>query len=402
MSIFAVLLLFLLTSNIYSQTACTGAVCDVLPGSLKQQLNEFPEQLRNQYLDKTMDSMNEAGTAANMGNSMIGLGIVNRFQLGVGISSAYRTKETLTVAYRDIGILKLPSAGVSLSPTLTAGFNLGWLLRKGPFEKTVRKKDPAEEETEDDDDDENEENEKKEPSAENILNRFHVFLHGMNMKYGVKDFKGYVPEGIGLTGSFSLTQYGASVRYQAMMPKQGTKLFRFMGITAGLGANIQRFSVGINETSNANSTFIIGPFAGSWVANSEFNYDVNIKSFPADVRTGAKFFQFLTLFGGVGINANSADSYLRFHRGGVLRLSADPSQTAAASLLYPSLAATLKEILNKEGYLDVNIINYRKDKSTMGFAVFGISADVWKVQLFAEATILEKTKGLVFGVKTVF
>ncbi|HNM05753.1 MAG TPA: hypothetical protein PKK05_22750, partial [Leptospiraceae bacterium] len=149
-------------------------------------------------------------------------------------------------------------------------------------------------------------------------------------------------------------------------------------------------------------SFIIGPFAGSWVANSEFNYDVNIKSFPVDIRTGAKFFQFLTVFGGLGINANSADSYLRFHRGGVLRLSADPSQAAAASLLYPSLATTLKEILNKEGYLDVNIINYRKDKSTMGFAVFGISADIWKVQIFAEATVLEKTKGLVFGVKTVF
>ncbi|HMV79206.1 MAG TPA: hypothetical protein PKA14_14830, partial [Leptospiraceae bacterium] len=335
-------------------------------------MNEFPEQLRIQYLDKTMDSMNEAGTASNMGNSMIGLGIVNRFQFGVGVSSAYRTKETLTVAYRDIGVLRLPSAGVSLSPTLTAGFNLGWLLRRGPFEKTVRKKDPSDEDDRDEDDDE-EEDEKKEQEEINILNRFHIFLHGMNMKFGVHDFKGYVPEGIGLTGSFSLTQYGASVRYQAMMPKPGTKFFQFMGITAGIGANIQRFGVGISETSNANSSFIIGPFAGSWVANSEFNYSVNIKSFPADLRTGAKFFQFLTVFGGLGINANSADSYLRFHRGGVLRLSADPSQIAAASLLYPSLAGSLKEILNKEGYLDVNLINYRKDKSTMGFAVFGIS-----------------------------
>lgn len=372
----------------------------MLPGSLRQQLNEFPEQLRIQYLDKTMDSMNEAGTAANMGNSMIGLGIVNRFQLGAGVSSAYRTKETLTVAYRDIGVLRLPSAGVSLSPTLTAGFNLGWLLRRGPFEKTVRKKDPADEDDKDEDDED--EDEQKEPEEVNILNRFHIFLHGMNMKYGVHDFKGYVPEGIGLRGSFSLTQYGASVRYQALMPRQGTKLFRFMGITAGISADIQRFSVGISETSNANSSFIIGPFAGSWVANSEFNYDVNIKSFPVDIRTGAKLFQFLTVFGGLGINANSADSCLRFHRGGVLRVSADPSQAAAASLLYPSLATTLKEILNKEGYLDVNIINYRKDKSTMGFAVFGISADVWKVQIFAEAAVLEKTKGLVFGVKTVF
>ena len=122
-------------SELFSESSsyvnCTGTACNSLPTSLKSQINELPSQLNSQYLSKIINNMNEASAAVNSVSSLQGVGSVNTFQIGAGMTVSGSQQDPITVKYRDVQFKNLPNIGVGVSPNVMIGVNLGWLLGQG-------------------------------------------------------------------------------------------------------------------------------------------------------------------------------------------------------------------------------------------------------------------------------
>ena len=90
---------------------------------------------------------------SNNNSGMIGVGYVNRFQIGAGLGAGFVKKDDINVVYKDVNIPKLPNMGIAAAPTAMFAFNLGWLLGKGPYlnppsEEKVKKNPELEEDEE--------------------------------------------------------------------------------------------------------------------------------------------------------------------------------------------------------------------------------------------------------------
>ena len=216
-------------SGLTAKTTCSGEVCTTIPQKYISDLDNIDAAFDSQYMQPVFQSMVEASVISNNNSGMIGVGYVNRFQIGAGLGAGFVKKDDINVVYKDVNIPKLPNMGIAAAPTAMFAFNLGWLLGKGPYlnppsEEKVKKNPELEE-------DEEEEEERS------ILHRFNFYFHGMKANYyttsDVKAAYGNKPE---LSGALSVESFGAMMRFQLIEPKISTlDLIGFSGVSIGVG-----------------------------------------------------------------------------------------------------------------------------------------------------------------------
>ncbi|MBP9886413.1 MAG: hypothetical protein KBF93_08950 [Leptospiraceae bacterium] len=400
--------LFLFTPSLFAKVTCTGEACNVLPQKYIAEFDKLDSAFQSQYLQPVMQSMIEAAVISNNSSGMIGVGYVNRFQVGAGLGAGYVLKEDITVTHADIKIPKLPNAGIAATPTVMFAFNLGWLLGKGPSLQAKPEKikkvnrDNFEEEDEDEDEDD----------GTSILHRFNFYFHGMKANYyttsDVKAAYGSKPE---FAGGFALNSFGVMLRYQLIEPKISIfDLIGFSGVSVGLGYNSQKFSVDVTHNSNEISTVNFGELQGAWVAKTDFQFASSVKSVPIEVRTGIKLLYFFDFFCGVGLSRNYGTADLQLSRGGPVKLSLDPYYIYNTTLLNPDLYKYYNNnalnpgnsMLNPEGTLSMDFRQTAKVVNNTNYAIVGMELNFIFLKILAEAIILEKAYGANVGLKLAF
>lgn len=380
-------------SPIQAISTCTGEICNILPQEYLQQLNELELQFRVQYLDKLMDSMGRASAMGNIGTGMIGLGSLNRFQLGVGGSASFLTNKTVEIAYKETYLRRLPDLGFSIAPSVSLGVNLGWFIHKGGGHDVFLK------EWEDVDEDEFDHEIDTFP---HILHRFNLYIHGMKINAGLNDFQGIQPQNFGVTGDLKIENYGAMLRYVLITPGLDSGFYRFMGMNVGVG--YYRFVNNLNVVSSkhGNAEFKLGPFIGSWIGNTSLDYELTTSSIPIDLRVGFEFLKVFTLFFGGGYSKNDVDASLLLVRSGPLRLSMDPNYPYVTNALTPAIFQTIQEVVKKEGYFDLRTQSQAKLSYSKGFGILGLEFQIGPAMLFAEANLYGKAGAGVLGMKLSF
>lgn len=382
-----------LPQTIHSVSTCTGEICSILPPQYLQQLNELEFQFRAQYLDRLMESMGRASAMGNVGTNTIGLGSLNRFQIGVGGSASFVTNKTVSIFYKDTTVQRLPDLGFSIAPSVSFGVNLGWLLHKGGGHDVFLKEW---------EDVEEEELDPEKDTFPHILHRFNVYIHGMKIDTSVKDFQSIQPNAFGVEGNLKIENYGGMLRYVLITPGLDYGFYRFMGMNVGIGYS--RFVNDLNLTSSkhGNAQFKLGPFIGSWVGDTKFDYGLTTVSIPIDLRIGFELLKVFTVFMGGGYSKNDIDVSLLLTRSGPLRLSTDPNYPYVANALTPAVFQTIQEVAKKEGYLDLRTQSQFKISYNKGFGILGFEFQIGPAMLFAEANLYGKSGAGVIGMKLSF
>lgn len=385
--------LFSIPSSVHAIATCTGEICDILPPQYLQQINELELQFRLQYLDKLVDSMGRASTMGNVGTGMIGLGSLNKFQIGVGGSASFLTNKAIEIAYKETYLRRLPNLGFSIAPSVSFGVNLGWLLHKdGGHEVFLKDWEELEEDEIDSEKD----------TFPHVLHRFNLYMHGMKINAELSDFQSIQPKNFGASGSLEIENYGAMLRYVLITPGLDHDFYRFMGMNVGIG--YYRFVNNLNVISSkhGNTEFKSGPFIGAWIGNTNLDYKLTTSSIPIDLRVGLEFLKVFTLFFGGGYSKNDVDVSLLLTRSGPLRLSMNPNFPYLTNVLTPALFQTIQEITKREGYLDLRTQSESKLSYTQGFGVIGLEFHLGPAMLFAEANIYRKSGAGVLGIKLSF
>jgi hypothetical protein len=353
-----------------SSVNCTGTACAALPDSYKTQINELPSQLQSQYLSKVLENMNGSAASVNSISSLQGMGSINKFQIGLGMSASGSQQESIDFKYRDIAFKDLPNVGFGVSPNLMLGFNLGWLLGQGPRDA----------------DDVND---------RSILHRINFYFSGFSVNTNTADSKGSVPSTFEYTGKLSMSQTGMGVRMDLVQP--GDSIFiRFLGVNAGIGIRKQNFAFELEDTKSANANFTLGTLTGTWISQTQFDYSTKAYSVPMDVRTGFQIFRFISIFGGMGVSKSTAESRMSIYRDGPVKFSADASTAALYS------TATTSTVTNEDrlaGNLNMSLSESSKKSYSQSYALVGFEIDVWKLKILAEAYAMDKIQAASVGVK---
>ena len=334
-----------------------------IPQKYISDLDNIDAAFDSQYMQPVFQSMVEASVISNNNSGMIGVGYVNRFQIGAGLGAGFVKKDDINVVYKDVNIPEL-------------------------------------------EEDEEEEEERS------ILHRFNFYFHGMKANYyttsDVKAAYGNKPE---LSGALSVESFGAMMRFQLIEPKISTlDLIGFSGVSIGVGYNMQNLGFDINHQSRTNPTINFGELKGSWVARTEFEFASNVKSIPLEVRTGIKLLYFFDIYAGLGVSKNFGTADLHLARGGPVKLSVDPFYVYNTTLLTSdyykyysnnSLNSS-NSILNPEGTLSMDFRKKTKISSNTNYVIVGMEFNLLFLKLLAEATILEKAYGANVGLKIAF
>jgi len=352
-----------------SSVTCTGIACSALPDSYKTQINELPSQLQSQYLSKVLENMNQSSAAVNSISSLQGMGSINKFQIGAGMSASGSQQENIDFKYRDFTFKGLPNVGFGVSPNLMLGFNLGWLLGQGP-----RDADSV--------------------NDRSILHRINFYFSGFSVKTNTAESKGGVPSDFDYTGKLSMSQAGMGVRMDLVHPGDGIFL-RFLGINAGIGVRKQNFSFEL-EDKTSNAKFTLGTLTGTWISQSQFDYSTKAYSVPIDFRTGFQIFRFISIFGGMGVSKSSAESSMSINRDGPVKFSADASTTALYSTVTTSTVTAADKLA---GNLKMSLLESSKKSYSQSYALVGFEIDVWKLKILAEAYVMDKIQSASVGVK---
>ncbi len=357
-------------SDSTSSVNCTGTACAALPDSYKTQINELPSQLQSQYLSKVLENMNGSAASVNSISSLQGMGSINKFQIGLGMSASGSQQESIDFKYRDIAFKDLPNVGFGVSPNLMLGFNLGWLLGQGPRDA----------------DDVND---------RSILHRINFYFSGFSVNTNTADSKGSVPSTFEYTGKLSMSQTGMGVRMDLVQP--GDSIFiRFLGVNAGIGIRKQNFAFELEDTKSENANFTLGTLTGTWISQTQFDYSTKAYSVPMDVRTGFQIFRFISIFGGMGVSKSTAESRMSIYRDGPVKFSADASTAALYS------TATTSTVTNEDrlaGNLNMSLSESSKKSYSQSYALVGFEIDVWKLKILAEAYAMDKIQAASVGVK---
>lgn len=404
--IFLSFAILLSSPSVSAKTTCSGEVCTTIPQKYISDLDNIDAAFDSQYLQPVFQSMVEASVISNNNSGMIGVGYVNRFQVGAGLGAGFVKKDDINVVYKDVNIPKLPNVGIAAAPTAMFAFNLGWLLGKGPYlnptsEKKVKKNPELE-----DDEEEDEEEERS------ILHRFNFYFHGMKANYyttsDMKAAYGNKPE---LSGALNVESFGAMMRFQLIEPKiSNFDLIGFSGVSIGIGYNMQNLGFDISHQARTNPTINFGELKGSWVARTEFEFASNVRSIPLEVRTGIKLLYFFDIYAGLGVSKNYGTADLHLSRGGPVKLSVDPFYAYNSTLLTSdyykyysnnSLNSS-NSVLNPEGTLSMDFRKKTKVSSNTNYAIVGMEFNLLFLKLLAEATILEKAYGANVGLKIAF
>jgi hypothetical protein len=390
--VYLILFIFLLFifPDLAAKTTCTGKACEIIPSKYKSELENIDSAMQTQYIKPLLNSMIDSAIISNNMNGLIGSGYMNRFQIGAGVSVGAVKKDDIHFTYADINIPKLPNAGISVSPSIMFGFNLGWILGKGAaINRTTNESKKEEDEDEDE---------------KSFLHRFNFYFHGMKTGYSISEMKaayGNKPE---LSGSAKVESIGFMLRYQIIEPKFIPSGFiGFNGVSIGAGFNSQYFSLDASHQPRTNPTVNFGELRGSWIARTQFEFSSSVKSVPIDIRTGLKLFYLFDIFLGGGFSRNIGEANLHLQRSGPIKLSLDPLQVYNANI---TTTDTYRFIGNNNSNLDgnfsVDIRNKAKISNTIVYGIFGFEVNLLFLKIVAEGLVMDKSYGASLGCKFSF
>ncbi|MCB1179505.1 MAG: hypothetical protein KDK36_18130 [Leptospiraceae bacterium] len=365
--------------DLKAQATCTGNVCNTLGPALLGEVNDLGTQFQYQYLNKLSKTMGIAGSNANLGSSMIGLGSLNRFEVGGGISASLYNEGETSVVYKSTYIDKLPNSGFGITPAISGGVNLGWLLREGPAHYEY-----IEEDEEGNVFKEDEDGDETVPVAPNLLHRINIYAHGVRYGGNINELKSLKPSEFGISGDFAVSGWGVNLRFLLIAPDVYSFLFRFMGLSVGVGFNKSLMTLDLSNNKKNNTQITIGPYIGRWVGDTTMKYDLNARTTTFDIRSGFRLLKVLTFFGGVGYAKQSTDVVLEFGKKGPLTISVDPSNLYYTAFLNSSVYQNLGSIAAQEGILDVSDKTYGKYVFGQGFGIFGMEINIFSLQIFSE------------------
>jgi len=317
--------------------------------------------------------MNEASAAVNSVSTLQGVGSVNTFQIGAGMTVSGSQQDPITVKYRDVQFKDLPNIGAGVSPNVMIGVNLGWLLGQG-------------------------ERDADEVSNRSILHRINLYASGFKVNTNTTDSKASIPDSFNYTGNLSISQAGVGARVDIIQPGDGI-LFRFLGLNAGISVRKQDFSFDLEDTKSTNSKFTLSTLSGTWNSQTNMEYYNKTYSVPVDFRTGFQILRMVSIFGGLGSSKSVSETSLVLQRSGPVRFTSDPS-TAALNSAVSSLTPTSADIA--AGNLDMKLTESSKRNFSQSYALVGFEIDVWKLKLITEAYLMENVKSVSAGVKLDF
>lgn len=370
---------FLPRVHLWAGVTCTGEACTILPNSVQAQIRQLDQTIQFQYTDKVLESMTEAAVITNLNSSLMGPGIVNRFQVGGGVGISAQQKSNIDVVSGDINLRNLPNVGAAIAPNLVAAINLGWFLGGGPSDT--------------------------EPELKTFLHRFNLYLHGFSFNYGSSNVQGLVERAnSNLTLGGDITSGGFTLRYNLVENySDGFGIFEFAGVSLGLGLHYQRQTLNLNYNDNKTQTVRLGPATGSWGGATEFDYSSNLTSVPLDLRTGVRMFYFLTFFAGGGTSLNFGKSEISITRSGPLNVALDSN--AIATSLPSSVAALIPSGAigqSKTGTLVLDVNGKAQAPNSLGFLVAGFEANVLLTKVTLEAMVSQQIQSVMVGFKITF
>ncbi|TGM74218.1 hypothetical protein EHR01_11985 [Leptospira mtsangambouensis] len=367
------------SGSVQAKVTCTGDACTILPASIQSQINSLDTALQLQYTDKVLATMSEAAVISNINSSLMGPGIVNRFQVGAGMTVAGQQKEDINVAYQNLSFQKLPNVGASLAPNFVVAVNLGWLMGGGPSDT--------------------------EPELKTFLHRFNLYLHGFKFNFAQGDVQKAVEaqnKNVELGGD--ITTGGFTLRFHIIENySDGIGLFEFSGISMGLGLHYQRQEIDVTYNDKKTQTLTLGPAIGTWGGSTTFNYSSTVTSVPVDIRTGFRMFYFFTIFAGAGASMNFGSSSLNLSRSGPLTLALDSAAISAS--LSPEIAALIPASAlgqTKTGTLTMDLSGKAQAPNTTNFLIAGIEINALITKLTVEAIVAQNVQSVMVGAKFSF
>ncbi|MBM9592101.1 hypothetical protein JWG41_16765 [Leptospira sp. 201903075] len=369
----------LVNLSLQAKVTCSGDACTILPTTIQSQINSADTALQLQYTDKVLATMSEAAVISNINSSLMGPGIVNRFQVGAGLTVAGQQKEDINVAYQSLSFQKLPNVGASLAPNFVVAVNLGWLMGGGPSDT--------------------------EPELKTFLHRFNLYLHGFKFNFAQGDVQKAIEaqnKNVELGGD--ITSGGFTLRFHIVENySDGIGLFEFSGISMGLGLHYQRQVIDVTYNDNKTQTLALGPAIGTWGGATTFNYSSTVTSVPLDIRTGFRMFYFFTIFAGAGASMNFGSSTLNLTRSGPLTLALDSNAISAS--LSPEIAALIPTSAlgqTKTGTLTMDLSGKAQAPNTTNFLIAGIEINALITKITVEALVAQNVQSVMLGAKISF
>ncbi|MBW0435749.1 hypothetical protein HGB47_19260 [Leptospira yasudae] len=354
--------------SLTAQVTCTGQACTIIPSSISSQFNGLENEIRTKYLNEVVKSMADAALLTTINSSMMGPGTINRFQIGGGVSAAGVKNEDIQIQYAGVTLPNLPNGGASLSPTLMAGVNLGWLTGNGPSDQEEEKR--------------------------SFLHRINIYVHGFQGNLNQGDLRNLNNQTDQYRISGNYNSFGATVRFQ-LIKERYTRLdfFGFTGLSLGLGFHrkTEEMSLGYSPTSIPKVSF--GPASGRWDADFTMDYRAKSESLPIDIRTGVRLFYFLTIFAGAGISQNSGSSNLNLAVSGPLTLTLDAAAAGLPMQFLQGYSAS------STGNLSIRTHGDARAKDSLNYLIGGVEINLLTFKVLVEGMVAEKIYSANVGVK---
>lgn len=378
-NLFLIILGIILPINkTHGEITCTGEACNLLPPQILFQLNQLDNNIKAQYFDNVLLTLIETSIVTNINSSMMGPGIVNRFQVGGSITASGQKKKDIDIITPEITIRKLPNVGASVAPNFNFAFNLGWILGYGPSD-TV-------------------------PEYSSFLHRFNIYLHGFQYNFANADIQDIIrrqDDKIRLNGDIS--NYGFTVRFH-LVPNysDGIGLFEYSGISLGLGFHYLRQRINLLYEDPGTQPIRLGPTIGTWGGFPNLNFETNVSSIPLDIRTGFRMFYFLTLFAGVGTSMNFGSAKLTFQKEGPLTLRFEDSLVTGT--LPPQLQILAANLAGAEqsGILSMNIRGNANAPNSLSFILGGVELNLGMLKILVEGMASRNIQSINLGAKIAF
>jgi hypothetical protein len=362
-----------------AKVTCTGDACTILPTAIQTQLNNVDQALQTQYTDKILDTMAESAVLTNINSSLMGPGIVNRFQIGGGMGLSGQKKEDINVQYQSLNFQKMPNVGASLAPNLVLAVNLGWLMGGGPSDT--------------------------ETDLKTFMHRFNLYVHGFKFNFSQGDVqKAIEAQNKNMDLGGDITTGGFTLRFHVFDSySDGLGIFEFSGISIGMGMHYQRQVINVSYDDGKTQSLTLGPAVGTWGGETKFNYNSTITSIPLDVRTGFRMFYFLTIFAGGGSSLNFGSTNLKVERSGPLAVALDSG--AIASSLSAEIAALIPSASlgqARTGTLALDLSGSAQAPNTTNFLIAGIELNALITKITVEAIVAQKIQSVMVGAKIAF
>ncbi|MEQ8352787.1 MAG: hypothetical protein RH862_14960 [Leptospiraceae bacterium] len=360
-SVLAVVALLLAPQKSEAQVTCVGSACSVSPIPASS-FNDTLAAFKLQFADPLAKDMVDASVLAGIGSVPMGSINMDGWTVGLGVVGTNEPESFTNVVVPDIGAYyNVKTVGVGLSPRIYGGVNMGLFFEKTPMYR--------------------------------VANRFEVYLSLFDARYtyGGETKLETLSSGLRPTDQTKVSAYyrGLDIRYQLVKrDKRASPLFRWNGLTLGLGFHHTRQSISYYQV---NSSIQIAQFSGGqiiWNGNNQANMDTNITSVPIEFMTGIQLLYFLNLNIGGGVSINKGSTNFTVNRFGPIFLASELEKVAGVQAPEASL------FMNVPGDGPV-------DRYT-GFGRLGLTFNIWVVKLDVEAMTAGSTQGVQIGLRMEF